>query len=503
MELILLRPWWLMALIPWLWQGWRRHRQPPLLAPAMGAYLLPRDTPGRPWRWLAILPVILALSGPALQGEPQRQPAAPLDIWLLDLSRSMAASDLKPDRATRVRWQLQQLLARAQGERIGLILYAGDAYLAMPPTRDHQALALLLPDLRPAIMPLQGSNPAPAVELAMTLIAPGEQARLLLITDDLNTEQIDQIAARFKALRPCYFSLFCNDYPSARLDILLANSGQSANMPVIAANELGFTTRLPTQLPAPDSQSIAALAHDLGGDLQWLGRELPRFAPLPATTVGRTAAPLDLGPWLLLPLLPLALLARLGTQLMLVPILIVGGGLLVSQALPAADGLEQQAMQAYQQGDFQRAARLFDDPVWRGNAWYRAGEYVRANTAYQQAVEQQVAVVTAHYNRANALVQLGELAAAKAAYLAALALEPGHQDALYNLALLPGGAASAMPETNDSPPPSQHPTPSTKRPSEPQYNSMSQPPAPPVLLLEQRLRKEALRRPLIKVEAPW
>ena len=67
MELILLRPLWLLALLPWLWQGWRRRRQRPLLAPAMGAYLLPGQGRTRPWLWLACLPVILALSGPALR----------------------------------------------------------------------------------------------------------------------------------------------------------------------------------------------------------------------------------------------------------------------------------------------------------------------------------------------------------------------------------------------------------------------------------------------------
>ena len=47
MELILLRPLWLLALIPWLWQGWRRRRQPGLLSPAMQAYLLERKSPYR------------------------------------------------------------------------------------------------------------------------------------------------------------------------------------------------------------------------------------------------------------------------------------------------------------------------------------------------------------------------------------------------------------------------------------------------------------------------
>ncbi|MFE8709553.1 vWA domain-containing protein [Aeromonas allosaccharophila] len=469
MELILLRPLWLIALIPWLWQGWRRRRQPPLLAPAMQAYLLPASRPQRPWLWLATLPVILALSGPALRGELQQQPAAPLDIWLLDLSRSMTATDLKPDRATQVRWQLQQLLSRAKGERIALILYAGDAYLAMPPTRDHQALSRLLPDLRPDIMPLQGSNPARAIELAMKQIAPGEQARLLLITDDLTRNQMTQIAA----LWPCQQRLLCRDTQSARLDILLANSGQPAPMPA--------------QLPAPDSQAIAALANRLGGELQWLGSDVPRFAPLPTTTSALTPAPLDLGPWLLIPLLPLALLARVGARLMVA--LVVGAQLLAPQDLYAAERGELQAMQAYQQGDFQQAARTFNDPVWRGNAWYRAGAYRQAIAAYQQA-----ASATAHYNRGNALLQLGEFAAAKEAYLAALALEPSHEDALYNLSLLQGGAAAA-PNTNSS----KHPEPSADQ----QAAAMPLPPSPPVLLLEQRLRKEALRRDLIKVEEPW
>ncbi|MGL5323632.1 MAG: tetratricopeptide repeat protein, partial [Aeromonas sp.] len=104
----------------------------------------------------------------------------------------------------------------------------------------------------------------------------------------------------------------------------------------------------------------------------------------------------------------------------------------------------------------------------------------------------------AHYNRGNALLQLGEFAAAKEAYLAALALEPGHEDALYNLSLLQSGlqgAAAAAPDTSNS----KQPEPSAAQ----QATTMPQPPSPPVLLLEQRLRKEALRRDLIKVEEPW
>ncbi|MGL6479399.1 hypothetical protein ACSZN0_09810, partial [Aeromonas caviae] len=148
MELTLLRPLWLLALLPWLWQGWRRRRDPGLLSPAMQAYLLPSRHRAIPWRWLACLPVILALSGPALRQQSLPMPSPALDIWLLDLSDSMLAQDLAPDRATRVRLGLQEMLAdiarQDAAHPIALILFAGDAYLAMPPTRDHQAIGVRL-----------------------------------------------------------------------------------------------------------------------------------------------------------------------------------------------------------------------------------------------------------------------------------------------------------------------------------------------------------------------
>ena len=109
MELTLLRPLWLLALIPWLWQGWRRRRDPGLLSPAMQAYLLPSRHRAIPWRWLACLPVILALSGPALRQQSLPMPSPALDIWLLDLSDSMLAQDLAPD----CRGDVDRILARA------------------------------------------------------------------------------------------------------------------------------------------------------------------------------------------------------------------------------------------------------------------------------------------------------------------------------------------------------------------------------------------------------
>ena len=486
MELILLRPLWLLALLPWLWQGWRRRRDPGLLSPAMQAYLLPSRHRAIPWRWLACLPVILALSGPALRQQSLPMPSPALDIWLLDLSDSMLAQDLAPDRATRVRLGLQEMLAdiarQDAAHPIALILFAGDAYLAMPPTRDHQAIALLLPDLRPAIMPVQGSAPERAVALALTLIPPGQSARLLLVTDGLSGTARDRIAA----LLPCLNDLFCKAGSAPRLDILLASGGKETRLPGVAAERWQLGSPIGHTLPAPDEEAMAALAASTGGRLAWLDSGLPRFAPLPmgqALTQGQSR---DLGPWLLIPLLPLALLARIGAHWLLV-ILVIG---FAPPSLQAASRQDEAGWQAYRQGHYREAANAFQDPVWQGNAWYRSGDYARAVAAYGRANS-----ATAHYNRGNALVWLGDLAAAEQAYLSALRLEPGHRDALHNLALLRANPPQTTPSANT---PEQADTPDPARASE-----APRPPAPPVLLLEQRLRKEALRRPLIKVEEPW
>lgn len=220
------------------------------------------------------------------------------------------------------------------------------------------------------------------------------------------------------------------------------------------------------------------LARELGGQLQWLQAGLPRFAPLPMTQTLTANQSQDLGLWLLLPLLPLALLARVGTLWLL--LLGTGFGILNPQPLQAAPTTslsvqESQAWQAYQQGRYLAAARDFKDPLWRGNAWYRAGDYAQAAAAYASATS-----ATAHYNRGNALVQLGNLVAAEQAYLAALAKESNHEDARYNLALLRAQPPQATPQAQDPDPidaPEQAASPDSQLPS------------PPVLLLEQRLRK--------------
>ncbi|HHH47676.1 MAG TPA: tetratricopeptide repeat protein, partial [Gammaproteobacteria bacterium] len=139
------------------------------------------------------------------------------------------------------------------------------------------------------------------------------------------------------------------------------------------------------------------------------------------------------GPWLVVLLLPLAALAfRRGWLLSVV--LLVG---VLSPPQPAmASGWDdlwlhpdQQAARALAQKDYERASQLAEDPLLRGAAEYRRGNYEQALEAYSQA-----GGATADYNRGNALAKLGRYQEAIAAYDAALKAAPDMEDARANKA---------------------------------------------------------------------
>jgi Ca-activated chloride channel family protein len=144
----------------------------------------------------------------------------------------------------------------------------------------------------------------------------------------------------------------------------------------------------------------------------------------------------DAGPWLVLLLLPLALLGFRRGLFFVLPLLMLPG--MFHSAPARADWWEniwqrkdQQAYQALQSGQAEKAAALARNPGLSGEAWYRSDEFRNALDSWAQLDS-----ADAHYNRGNALAHLGEYEAAIEAYDRALALETGMQDASFNRELL-------------------------------------------------------------------
>ncbi|MDR3419289.1 MAG: VWA domain-containing protein [Nevskia sp.] len=194
-----LRPWWLAGLLPlwgliaWLSRrrrndgGWTRLIDAELLS---ALRLAGGDGPAAvsPWPWLVLAwtVALVALAGPSWQQDVTTGYRAPAAwVLVLDLSPSMAAADLAPNRATRARYALDDLLGAAHDARVALIAFGDDAYTVAPLTDDVATVRALLPPLAPDIMPDSGDRLAPALQLAQRLLkqADARDERVIVLTD--------------------------------------------------------------------------------------------------------------------------------------------------------------------------------------------------------------------------------------------------------------------------------------------------------------------------------
>lgn len=135
---------------------------------------------------LLVLGALAAIAQPrwGVEEDAVRQRGVDL-LVCLDVSRSMLARDVTPDRLGRARAELQDLIQQLGADRIGLILVAGEAQRAAPLTADHASFLALLELASPQSVRQGGTNLASALEKARLLLsaAPTAQRNVLLITD--------------------------------------------------------------------------------------------------------------------------------------------------------------------------------------------------------------------------------------------------------------------------------------------------------------------------------
>lgn len=121
-------------------------------------------------------------------------------IIALDVSNSMLAEDIQPDRLTRAKQALTRLIDNLENDKIGLIVFAGDAYTQIPITTDYISAKMFLSTIGPQMVPKQGTAIGSAIELGMRSFTPGEDKSkaMIIITDGENHED-DPVAAATEA----------------------------------------------------------------------------------------------------------------------------------------------------------------------------------------------------------------------------------------------------------------------------------------------------------------
>ncbi len=119
-------------------------------------------------------------------------------VVALDASKSMLASDIKPNRLTRAKAELASLIDELAGNAVGITAFAGDCYVLCPLTTDLDAAKLFLDIISPDLMPVPGTDFGKAIEKSISLFNPGSTTRaLVLVTDgeDLGKNTTEAVMA--------------------------------------------------------------------------------------------------------------------------------------------------------------------------------------------------------------------------------------------------------------------------------------------------------------------
>ncbi|MFA5326642.1 MAG: VWA domain-containing protein [Prolixibacteraceae bacterium] len=170
--------------------------------------LMPNVSWGRPVlkfiiMLLALSSIIIGLARPQFGSKLKTEKRKGIELLIaLDVSNSMMAEDIEPNRLERAKRAISQLVDKLSNDKIGLIVFAGDAYTQLPITADYVSAKLFLSSISPEMVPTQGTAIGAAINLGMKSFNPqftGSKA-MIIITDGENHED-DAIEAATEAAK--------------------------------------------------------------------------------------------------------------------------------------------------------------------------------------------------------------------------------------------------------------------------------------------------------------
>ena len=484
---------------------WRAKQVARLLGRG-GGHVLIGAAPGRSlWKFGLISAVVLLLAiaiarpqiGERTRDLTQRGVAL---VVALDASLSMAAEDAIPNRMQAAQSELGGLLERMSGDRVGLVIFAGEARVRFPLTRDLETARALIDAVLPGerLLP-PGTDVGAAIEQSLGLLRDSDaRTKVILLVGDGESLSGDALAAASAAagVGVRIFSAGVGSEAGATIPVL--NSATRAIVPKIdAASGRPVTTRL-------DSQALITLARrgdgrflrlDRPGALSYLAGDLnaleaSRFQV--STTrrpIERFQIPLAVALALLLmePLIAARAPAtnaagtperrprqrpRLRRRWLFAGLLPIVAIVAAACGNLAADR-NTSGNRAYAEGRFADAATAYsealaerpDDPrlaLNLGRALHALGQYDAAVSATQRALAQSAAdsalSARAYFNLGNHRVQQADLIAARSAYIEALLRDPADADAKINLEIVNAASTPAPAPSPDPGSPSSSPS---------------------------------------------
>ena len=199
---------WLLWLVPLMLvmfmavRYWRRTAIRKLGDPGLLDSLMPRVSGQRPvlkfiLAVLSLAFIIMALAGPRFGSRLEEVRREGVEIIIaLDVSTSMLAEDISPNRLERSKMAVSRLASSLRNDRIGLIVFAGDAFVQVPVTGDYAAFRMILENVSTETVPVQGTAIGRAIDLAARSFTPETVAgRVLIIISDGEDHEDDPVRA--------------------------------------------------------------------------------------------------------------------------------------------------------------------------------------------------------------------------------------------------------------------------------------------------------------------
>ncbi|MDT8392519.1 MAG: VWA domain-containing protein [Bacteroidales bacterium] len=139
---------------------------------------------------IAYVLIVIGIANPQTGSRLEQVKRKGIDLVVaLDVSNSMLAQDIRPDRLTRAKQALFKLIDRLEGDRIGIIIFAGKAYTQLPVTTDYAAAKMFVSTISTDDIPSQGTAIGEAIKLGINSFDDQEQSKaIIIITDGENHE---------------------------------------------------------------------------------------------------------------------------------------------------------------------------------------------------------------------------------------------------------------------------------------------------------------------------
>ncbi len=145
---------------------------------------------------LAYTFLIFALANPQIGSKLEKVERKGIDLVIaIDVSNSMLAQDIKPSRLLRARQSISKLTDKLKNDRIGIVVFAGNAYTQLPITTDYAAAKLFLSTINTDIVPTQGTAIADAIELSTEAFDDNNHEKAIIIITDGEDHEGDAVQA--------------------------------------------------------------------------------------------------------------------------------------------------------------------------------------------------------------------------------------------------------------------------------------------------------------------